>query len=122
MALRYGDFSCILELYKCSVVTFMGRKSKKEGIYENVWLIQCGSLDGRGLGGEGMHVHVWLRPFLGCPPETITTFSWEGAQGVEFHVIVVHIYIFLVYTQIIFFLRSIKKLINLQSTKNTYSA
>ena len=76
MALRYGDFSCILELYKCSVVTFMGRKSRKEGIYESVWLIRCGTWMGGDLGGE-MHVHVRLRPFPGCPPETVT---WMGGD------------------------------------------
>ena len=31
----------------------------------------CGSLDGRGLGGEWTHAYIWLES-PHCPPETIT--------------------------------------------------
>lgn len=42
-------------------------------------------------------------------------------QGSSIDILYIYIYIFHMYTQIVFSLESIKKLINLQSIKNTYS-
>lgn len=49
--------------------------------------------------------------------------AWTWAQKGRAPVLIyyTYIYIFLMYTQIVFSLESIKKLINLQSIKNTYS-
>ena len=61
-----------MDMYTLLYLKWITNKDLLQSTWNSVQML-CGSLDGRGVGGEWIHVYVQLSPFADSLPETIAS-------------------------------------------------